>query len=1228
MSGAATRRGTYTVPSPSESIVKQYSRHRALPIPRTKTARKRAAITPPSPPTALGEVSTQHRLQRLLEPTPSVSVEQGPRGPAEKGADVITSPRPGPRLTPPLTPQSVRQKPTPRSPKVDTKMVPAVASAPEDGISPSARPRELAVAPFDARRYSGLPRNKAPKCSVPAGVADMNRYEDILPNRQTRVVLKKTGLRDASGYINANWIKGATGRPRDYVAAQGPLPNTVSAFWRMLWESGTKAVVMVTGLVERGCSKCARYWPEKLYNAQTDRNEVTFGAIRVRLLSSERASGYVINELEARRGSVSKIIRHFWFTEWPDHGVPDTTAHLAGLREAVRHWCDPAEAPWVVHCSAGVGRTGTFIAIDYGISQLQATGHCDLISVIGELRSCRGVMVQHECQAQFAHEALLSHVQKSASPQPQAHGAVVPASSTPEAKGPPSSHVDDIATVALSAEREVKVAEEVLGMLHKRASVGRPKVADLIKVVEINNAVTQAKAKFDVARLQYAREAGAAGRPGRWPPAAATRVSSTRAALSDREGSSLDVQADDAEMKARRAEQRVDSAVSALAEFDKTPSRSLHAMYGSSGNVDRRRDELANGVHLARKRFYKCKKDWEAAAKLASCQTTWPPVHRADKRKAELAELDGALNTTANRVREAETALENFVDQLAATQAPRNATVSELDALMETSQKHVVEAEADLAAFEANPPDGDPDDVDNMHMELKVAGTIARKKFKKVVKKYEAAATEAGLPTEWSQRRTAEGGNRTGGLAFDTQADADCKREELAQEVVIAKKKFNKMLRTWVTWRKAAGLSTAWPSSDDVEDASTLELTPADRVAKLEATLIECNDEVKRAVAAVVQFKIQSANMAYDDIESQGSDLHKSLATARRARDAVKSQLDDALRQARAAGTAETSSEVSVASGRDFNDPHILETVLEESIKRAEEEAAFVNAEVHPSQRDSLFDDDDEPSDVHVPQYVRDRLAEKYDEQAYELQNAVDASKGGSAACRKHQRKLDRLTSQWESQDGQQIIDSLDSLFEAAVQRFSGQKTAHDALESTTGEGSGSTPAFTSSTLSAIQSSPSPMLLHVSPELTLPTAPSKNWGAFSDVVSEMVATGGRKHLRSPVIPSKAPKRDSPEIALSWQKTKLRSAAQVPAQPRCDTGDQVSKPALHLRHTGARVSPIASQCQRKNSAVEVALMRARIMGARTKMQHVNSGNQTPRSAYDHLLVTPQRRVSRV
>ena len=131
----------------------------------------------------------------------------------------------------------------------------------EDSKSATA---DLYLAPLDTKDYSALAQNLVQEDRIPEGTGHLNRYINILPNPRTRVRLTEVDDDETTRFINANFIQAHDGTARRYIAAQGPLPETVESFWRMIWEKNVKSIIMVTGLVEKGMEKCARYWPVSL----------------------------------------------------------------------------------------------------------------------------------------------------------------------------------------------------------------------------------------------------------------------------------------------------------------------------------------------------------------------------------------------------------------------------------------------------------------------------------------------------------------------------------------------------------------------------------------------------------------------------------------------------------------------------------------------------------------------------------------------------------------------------------------------------------------------------------------------------------------------------------------------------------------------------------------------------------------------------------------------------
>ncbi|XP_032364750.1 receptor-type tyrosine-protein phosphatase beta [Etheostoma spectabile] len=230
-----------------------------------------------------------------------------------------------------------------------------------------------------------------------------NRYNNILPYDSTRVKLSYVDDDPCSDYINASYIPGNTFR-REYVATQGPLPGTKDDFWKMIWEQNVHNVVMVTQCVEKGRVKCDHYWP-------CDQDSLYYGDMIVQMLSESVLPEWTIREFnicsEEQRG-VSRLVRQFHYTVWPDHGVPDTTHSLIQFVRTVRDYVNrsPGSGPTVVHCSAGVGRTGTFIVLDRVLQQLDTRDTLDIYGAVFDLRLHRSHMVQTERQYSFLHQCV------------------------------------------------------------------------------------------------------------------------------------------------------------------------------------------------------------------------------------------------------------------------------------------------------------------------------------------------------------------------------------------------------------------------------------------------------------------------------------------------------------------------------------------------------------------------------------------------------------------------------------------------------------------------------------------------------------------------------------------------------------------------------------------------------------------------------------------------------
>ncbi|XP_078273461.1 receptor-type tyrosine-protein phosphatase R-like [Rhinoraja longicauda] len=227
-----------------------------------------------------------------------------------------------------------------------------------------------------------------------------NRYKTILPNPHSRVCLiPKTHEEPVSStYINANYIRGYGGQRKAYIATQGPMINTVNDFWRMVWQEDCPVIVMITKLKEKN-EKCVLYWPEK---------RGIYGQVEVLVNSIAEHEHYVIRDLTLKYKGRSQNVKHFWYKSWPDHKTPDSAQPLLQLmlNVAESRQNSPGRGPIAVHCSAGIGRTGCFIAITIGCNQLRNEGVVDILSIVCQLRVDRGGMIQTSEQYGFVHHAL------------------------------------------------------------------------------------------------------------------------------------------------------------------------------------------------------------------------------------------------------------------------------------------------------------------------------------------------------------------------------------------------------------------------------------------------------------------------------------------------------------------------------------------------------------------------------------------------------------------------------------------------------------------------------------------------------------------------------------------------------------------------------------------------------------------------------------------------------
>ena len=227
-----------------------------------------------------------------------------------------------------------------------------------------------------------------------------NKFRDTLPYDKSRVILRQEGASLNLDYINASHIPGAY-VPHKFIAAQGPRQNTVEDFWRMVIEQDVNEIIMLTNLNEGGKQKCERYFTTEHYPVET------FGRIKVYFKTEDTFLAYIIRQMTVTNGLITREVRQFHFTAWPDHDVPTVFKETLQFVNIVKQTILNLENPIIVHCSAGVGRTGTFITIFNLLQQINNQQPISIYRIVDEMREHRPQMVQTFRQYKFIYLSVL-----------------------------------------------------------------------------------------------------------------------------------------------------------------------------------------------------------------------------------------------------------------------------------------------------------------------------------------------------------------------------------------------------------------------------------------------------------------------------------------------------------------------------------------------------------------------------------------------------------------------------------------------------------------------------------------------------------------------------------------------------------------------------------------------------------------------------------------------------
>ncbi|VDM56835.1 unnamed protein product [Angiostrongylus costaricensis] len=221
-----------------------------------------------------------------------------------------------------------------------------------------------------------------------------NRYSDVVCTDSTRVKLR-LGEKEFGDYIHANYIN-STLLTTKFICTQGPLQSTIHDFWRMILQERIESILMLCKLCEDGRPKCSVYWPEVV------------GETKLMPTLKVTNTGEEVDEFASTTSMIVELnpeYSTYCLISWPDRGVPDHNSCRIPLQllDRVRH------APCVIHCSAGIGRTGSLVALEIALQKVVAGSRIDFEQIARELRCARAQCIQTEVQYLYIHRVMIEN---------------------------------------------------------------------------------------------------------------------------------------------------------------------------------------------------------------------------------------------------------------------------------------------------------------------------------------------------------------------------------------------------------------------------------------------------------------------------------------------------------------------------------------------------------------------------------------------------------------------------------------------------------------------------------------------------------------------------------------------------------------------------------------------------------------------------------------------------